>query len=103
MTVPRGLLLGALLLTTGSVAFASDETESVTVEMLVRLHVAGTPTEELIRLIRSQPTQFENLPEEMLTELRRAGLPEALIAAIQEQTALLARERADELDRNWNS
>ena len=102
LNVTRGLLLGALLLTTGSF-LPAEEAEPLTPEDIVRLHVAGTSTEALIRMIRSQPEGFEDLPEELLTELRRAGLPEELIAAMQEPQDSRTRERADALDRRWSS
>jgi hypothetical protein len=98
----RGLLLVTLLLATVS-ALPGDEAEPLTPEAIVRMHVAGTPTDELIALIRGQPEQFKDISDEMLDELRRAGLPEAVIVAMGQADLTLARERADELDRRFES
>lgn len=60
---------------------AQDDGEPLVLEDVVRMFVAGTPTEELIELISRSQVEFD-LSEEMLEELGLAGLPDALIQAM---------------------
>lgn len=63
---------------------AGDDAEPLRDEDVVRLMVAGTPVDRLIERVRTSEVDFD-LSEEMLDELRRAGVPEELIEAMIER------------------
>jgi len=56
------------------------------VEDIVRWHVAGVPEADLVRRIESAAVDFE-LDDEMVTELRLAGVPEAVLRAMAARQA----------------
>jgi hypothetical protein len=76
-----GLLLGAIPL--GIAADAPMRTEEV-----VRMLVSGATTAETVDAIRSRDVEFD-LSDEMLDELRAAGVPDAVIEAMKERQAEL--------------
>ena len=88
MTVHRGvgfavpgccaLLLAVILAPWPALA---DEDETMTGEDVVRLFVQGASPDELIRRIERSQVDFD-LAEEMLGELRLAGLPDEVIEAM---------------------
>ena len=89
MTVRLGVLFEvmgccALLLAVVLSAWPTlaEEGETMTLEDVVRLFVQGTSPEELIRRIESSRVDFD-LTEEMLDELRLAGLSEDVIEAME--------------------
>jgi hypothetical protein len=63
---------------------AGGDTGPLRDEDVVRLMVAGTPVERLIERVRTSEVDFD-LSEEMLDELRRAGVPEELIEVMIER------------------
>lgn len=63
-----------------------DSVTPLTEEAIVRRHVAGATAAQLVELIRSNPPAFD-LSEEMLEELRQAGLPEVVIRAMVDRQA----------------
>ena len=73
-------LLLAVVLSAGPIL--ADESETMTLEDVVRLFVQGTSPEELIRQIENSRVDFD-LAEEMLEELRLAGLSEDVIEAME--------------------
>jgi len=91
----RGAIVLALLLLAapGGGPAAQDPEPPLTDEDVVRLHVAGTPEERILERIRGSRVEFD-LSDEMLRELRAAGLPEALIRAMVERQRELDAERA---------
>lgn len=66
----------------------------MTDEDVVRLHVSGVGPESIIERIRAAEVAFD-LSDEMLGELRAAGLPEELIRAMVERQRALDAERAE--------
>ena len=80
--------LGAALIGL-SLLVAADDGDVLHDEDVVRMHISGTPAEELIRLIREREVDFD-LSDEMRDELRIAGVPQPVIEA------MLARQK--ELD-----
>ncbi len=81
-TVGIALLLAAV----AALALAADTAGPLTVEDVVRMSVAGRPSEEILHEIRSREVDFDLGPE-MLRELRIAGIPEPLIEAMLERRA----------------
>jgi hypothetical protein len=73
-----GLLLA---LTCSPSAALAEEDSTMTLEDVVRQFVEGRSPDELIRRIESSQVDFD-LAEEMLEELRLAGLPEEVIGAM---------------------
>jgi len=74
--------LGLLFaLTYAPIATLAEEDATMTLEEVVRLFVQGGSAEDLIRRIESSQVDFD-LAEEMLEELRLAGLDEAVIEAM---------------------
>jgi hypothetical protein len=69
----------------------SDTSSPMRNEDVVRMLVAGESSAQVIEAIRSRDVDFD-LSDEMLDELRLAGVPDAVIGAM--------RERQDELDRS---
>ena len=59
----------------------ADETERMTLEDVVLLFVQGSSSEDLVRRIESSQVEFD-LTQEMLDELRLAGLGEEVIEAM---------------------
>ncbi len=81
---PIRAVAGLLLATASSPATAQPLTD----EDVVRLFVAGSPTEAIIDEIERREPQFDLSPE-MLVELRRTGLPEEVIRTmVRRQDAL---------------
>ena len=64
-----------------SLLVAADDGDVLHDEDVVRMHVSGTPAEELIRLIRERQVDFD-ISDEMRNELRLAGVPQPVIAAM---------------------
>jgi hypothetical protein len=58
--------------------------EPVTNQRVVQLLLTGTPVDEVVRLIASSPVAFD-LSDEMLREMKLAGVPEAVITAMKER------------------
>ena len=75
------LVAGSLL-----VADVGESDEPITVYKVIELHVAGTPTDELIRMIQSSPVDFDLSPG-MIAELERIGLQPALLEAMKRRQA----------------
>jgi len=69
----------------------------MTDEDVVRLLVAGTPEERILERIRSSPVDFD-LSDEMLRELRAAGLSETVIEAMLERQRELDAPKAAPAD-----
>ena len=78
--MPRTLCLLLLLLCIG-LSFGAEEGAVVRDEDVVRWFVSGSSEQELIEGIASAQVEFR-LDEEMLGELRIAGLPESVIEAM---------------------
>lgn len=80
---------GLLLTSTGLLpSILAGDDEPMTLEDVVRLFVQGSSTEDLIRRIETSQVDFD-LEEEMLDELRLAGLAEEVIEAmVQRQQQL---------------
>lgn len=74
-------LLAACALAVPVVSGDGTKTDPLKEEDVVRAWVAGEPTEELVEWIRGAEVAFD-LSEEMVSELRRAGLPEAVLQAM---------------------
>jgi len=84
---PRSRLpvLLLLLLALGpAVAAGNDDAAPLRDEDVVRMVVAGRANEEILREIRDRPVAFD-LSDEMLDELRVAGVPAELIRAMQQR------------------
>ena len=73
-----GLLL---VMTCSPSATPAGEDSTMTLEDVVRLFVEGSSPDELVRRIENSQVDFD-LAEEMLEELRRAGLSEEVIEAM---------------------
>jgi len=73
----------ACCLAAGLLAGAGDA-DPLRDEDIVRMLVGGTPVEQLIDRVRSSPVDFD-LSDEMLLELRQAGVPQKLIDAMGER------------------
>ena len=82
----RLLAATALLLVWLGPGVATDPEPAMTDEEVVRRLVAGESVETLVSDIERRETQFD-LSSEMLEELRRAGLPQAIIEAMRERQA----------------
>lgn len=91
----RGVVVLALLpLIFSAAGAAAEEPERrMTDEDVVRLHVSGLPEERIVERIRASRTDFD-LSDEMLQELRAAGLPETLVRAMVERQRELDAEKA---------
>jgi len=57
----------------------------MTNEDVVRLVAAGTPESEILDAIRTKPAAFD-VSEEMIQELRLAGVPDSVVAAMKART-----------------
>jgi len=66
-------------------------------EDVVRMLVTGTSTSEAVAAIRSRDVDF-NLSEEMLDELRLAGVPDEVIEAMKERQIELHPPSASEVE-----
>lgn len=77
----RGTVWLLSLLLCVTLSFAAEEGTVVRDEDVVRWFVSGTTEQELIERIASAEVEFR-LEEEMLGELRIAGLPESVIEAM---------------------
>jgi hypothetical protein len=90
--VGRGLALLALGVSAGLGLARTEEprpsTAPLTVEEVVRWHVAGIPEDEIARRIASSDVAFE-LDDEMVAELRIAGIPDAILRAMAARQAEL--------------
>jgi hypothetical protein len=62
------------------------EPEPMTDEDVVRMLVTGVPTGEILETIRTSPTAFD-LSDEMVQELRTAGVSESIIDAMRARQA----------------
>lgn len=91
------LLFAASVCTSATAQAASNDT--MTLEDVVQLFVQGTSADELIRRIETSQVDFD-LQEDMLDELRLAGLPEKLIEAMQRRQLELhpPPQPADDVD-----
>ena len=85
------LVVVALLLVSLGPALAEDPEPPMTEEEVVRRYVSGERVENIVRDIEGRDPQFD-LSEEMLEELRHAGVPAALIEAMLERQAELQPE-----------
>ena len=93
--VRSGLLVAvALLLVSLGPALAEDPEPPMTEEEVVRRYVTGERVENIVRDIEGRDPQFD-LSDEMLEELRHAGLPETLIEAMQKRQAELEPEEPE--------
>lgn len=86
MIAPRAVAATACAVAILLAAPAPPASSTMTEEDVVRMFVAGTPTETILEAIAAREPRFD-LSEEMLEELRRAGLPRELIEAMLERTA----------------
>lgn len=84
-------LLAAALAGPGPAAAGPDL--PLTDEDVVRLHVSGMADERIIERIRASEVEFD-LSDEMLAELRSAGLPETLLQAMIERQREFDAEHA---------
>jgi len=84
----------ALLVLSLGPALAADPEPPMTEEEVVRRHVPGESVETLVGDIERRDPQFD-LSDEMLEELRHAGIPEALIEAMQKRQAEMEPEKAE--------
>ena len=72
---------------------AAPETgEPLRLEDVVRLHVSGASAEEIVELVLNREVDFD-LSEEMLEELRLAGLPPAVLEAMESRQAEMDRKK----------
>jgi hypothetical protein len=81
-----------------SAARSADAEPPLTQEEVVRRFAAGASEDELLRMIRTREAAFD-LSEEMLHELRNAGLPESVLLAMRRRQDEAIRRRAEEADR----
>jgi hypothetical protein len=88
---PAAILL--VLAAAASAWLAPASEPPLTDEEVVRLHVSGIPAASIVERIRASAVEFD-LSEEMVVELRRAGLPEEVLAAMRERQAEVDRARA---------
>jgi hypothetical protein len=87
----RRFAVGVLtVLLIGLVGAARGEAAPLTDEGVVRLFVTGTPEDELVRRIETSQVDFD-LTQEMIDELKIAGLPEAVIQAMIRRQAAMQR------------
>jgi hypothetical protein len=70
---------------------AVDSGEAMTDEDVVRLFVSGSSTEEIIGIIENSEVDFD-LSNEMIDELRAAGLPQELIQAMIDRQGVVPEE-----------
>ena len=84
-TVIAAILLASLL---GIAVGKSDEPQVLTEEDIVRMFVQGVDPDELIREINTSPGEYD-LSDEMLDELRIAGIPEPILQAMLRRQAKL--------------
>lgn len=92
----RGAAILALLLIVAPAArgpVAQEAEAPMTDEDVVRMHVSGTSEESILERVRGADVAFD-LSEEMLDELRAAGLSETLIRAMRERQQAVDAERA---------
>ena len=94
MRVAGSCLLACCLV--AGVSAAADDGGPLRDEDVVRLLVSGTPVDRLIERIRTSEVDFD-LSEEMLDELRRAGVPPELIQAMIERQQELHPSEAPEV------
>jgi hypothetical protein len=81
----RSPVILLLLLLSVPAAFASPgEAEPLTNEDVVRMVLAGVPEGRIVERIRDSHAAFDVEPD-MLAELRRAGVPDGVIAAMVEK------------------
>ena len=96
-TARRLATLLALSLLAGGLAGpgqrAAEPATPMTDEDVVRLYVSGVDPESIIERIRAAEVAFD-ISDEMLEELRAAGLPGELIQAMVERQRALDDERA---------
>ena len=86
----KGLAAGVLAFLLLAADTPMDDAE------VVRRLVARDPVEDILRDIESRPPAFD-LSDEMVEEMRRAGVPEVLIAAMRRRTREAARKAAAEI------
>ena len=89
-----GLLLALTFVPSAALA---GEDETMSLEDVVRLFVEGSSPDDLIRRIDNSQVDFD-LAEEMLEELRRAGLAEEVIQAMQRRQRELHPPPTPEVD-----
>ena len=89
----RAAWLSGLLLTLVAHAGAAGDEQPApsSLEDVVRWHVTGVPDDELVQRIRRATVAFELSPE-LLAELRRAGLSEAVLQALRQRRDSVGRE-----------
>jgi len=81
------IALFSLLLCVGPVI--AEDAKVLTEQDVVLLHVRGMPADELIRKISESEVEFD-ISEEMLEEMRIAGIPEEVLAAMKRRQASVA-------------
>jgi hypothetical protein len=74
-------------------AKAAESATTMTDEDVVRLHVSGVDPQRIVERIDASEPAFD-LSDEMLAELRAAGLPELLIRAMLDRTRAWEAEHA---------
>lgn len=81
----RTTLLWMIVLLCGATAFfaAEDRASAMTNEDVVRMAAAGAPIADIVKAIRSAPATAFDLDPDMVVELRRAHVPDAVIDAMR--------------------
>lgn len=88
----RALALAVLLLAESAPA------SPLTNEDVVRLVAGGTPQAEILRTIEARPAAFD-VSDDMVAELRLAGVPDAVLAAMKAKTVATSPAPAPERPR----
>jgi hypothetical protein len=76
------LVSAAVLLAAAGAAAGDVEPKPMSNEDVVRMVAAGTPETEVLDAVRTRPSEFD-VSEEMIQELRLAGVPEAVLTAMK--------------------
>ena len=88
----RAILLAAIAITLSAIAPALAADAPLTDEDIVRLFVQGQSKAELVKTIGSSDVDFD-LSEEMLEELRIAGIPAVVLEAMRKRQAEMEPEQ----------
>ena len=81
-----------------AVLFAAAPASPLTNEDIVRLVVGGTPQAEILETIAARPAAFD-LSDDMVAELKLAGVPDAVLAAMRARQTETAPAPAPERPR----
>lgn len=86
----RSVVEAALALVVAALALAAGPLRN---EDVVRMIVAGKPVSEIVGTIKGATTEFD-LSDEMVQELRLAGVPDSVVGAMRERQAEIERAEA---------